>query len=322
MSMIKSSALVVAAALLLAGKAPAQSYPAKPVRIIVPSTAGGTIDVVARMIGQRLSEVLGRPFIVDNRAGAGGNIGTDFVAKSPPDGYTLLMSAAGPLVVSPALYPQLSYQPLKDFLPVTLIAIQPAVLVVNPALPVRTVGELISLAKAKPGTLNYGSSGIGASQHIASELFRYYTHVDITHVPYKGGPGGMTDLLGGTLDFTFEPMPSAMSPVRTGRLRALAVTSKERSDLFPNVPTLREAGLSDYEYSNWIGLLAPAGTPPEIVNMLHAEVVKALNGGLGAKLKDQAFIVSGSGPREFGQFMKKDIELHQKIVKAAGIKPE
>jgi tripartite-type tricarboxylate transporter receptor subunit TctC len=322
MSTMQARALVAAAALLLSGNALAQGYPARPVRIVVPSTPGGTIDFMARLIGQRLTETLGQAFVIDNRPGASGNIGADYVAKSPPDGYTLLMSSTAALAANPAFYPQLPYQPLRDFAPVTLIAIQPNILVVNPGVPARTVAELIALAKARPGVLNYGSGGIGNSQHMAAELFRYYTHVDITHVPYKGGPAALTDLVGGRIDLMIEPIPSTIAHVRAGRLRALAVTTRERSDAFPEVPTLREAGLPDYEYLGWIGLVAPAGTPPEIVNLLHAEIVKALDAGLAAKLREQAFIVSGSGPREFALFIRKELELHQKIVKAAGIKPE
>jgi tripartite-type tricarboxylate transporter receptor subunit TctC len=328
MAMMKRSALAVATALLsgatalLSGSALAQSYPTKPVRIVVPSVAGGTIDQVARMVGLRLTETLGRPFVVDNRAGASGNIGADYVAKSPPDGYTLLMSSTAALAASPAFYPNLPYQPLKDFSPITLIVIQPSVLVVNPAVPARTVGELIAVAKTKPGALNYGSSGVGNSQHMAAGLFSYYTKVNMTHVPYKGGPPALTDLLGGQIDLMFEIIPNVIPHIKSGRLRALAVTTKERSEIFPDVPTLSEAGLRGYEYLGWIGLVAPAGTPPEIVNMLHAEIVKALNGGVAAKLKESMFIVSGMGPREFGPFIKKEIELHQKIVKATGIKLE
>jgi tripartite-type tricarboxylate transporter receptor subunit TctC len=290
--------------------------------MVVPYPAGGTVDIVARMVGQRLTDTFGRTFLVDNRAGASGNIGTDFVAKSPPDGYTLLMSSAAPLAANPAFFPKLPFQPLKDFSPVTLVVIQPNVLVVNPAVPARTVKELIVLAKAKPGVLNYGSSGVGNSQHMAAELFRYYTHVNITHVPYKGGAPALTDLVGGQIDLLFEPIPGTIPYVRSGRLRALAVTTKERSDTFPDVPAIREAGLPDYEYRGWIGLVAPAGTPPEIVNMLHAEIVKALGGGLAPKLKEFAFVVAGSGPQEFAPFIKKELELHEKIVKAAGIKAE
>jgi tripartite-type tricarboxylate transporter receptor subunit TctC len=321
MEMMKRSALVFAMASSM-GNALAQTYPTKPVRMVVPFPAGGTVDIVARMMGQRLTESLGRTFLIDNRAGASGNIGTDFVAKSPPDGYTLLMSSAAPLAANPAFYPKLPFQPLKDFAPITLIVIQPNILVVNPAVPARTVKEFIALAKAKPGALNYGSSGVGNSQHMAAELFRYYTHVNITHVPYKGGAPALTDLVGGQIDLLFEPIPGTIPYVRSGRVRALAVTTKERSETFPDVPAIREAGLPDYEYRGWIGLVAPAGTPPQIVKTLHAEITKGLGGGLASKLKEFAFVVSGGGPQEFAPFMKKELELHQKIVKAADIKAE
>jgi tripartite-type tricarboxylate transporter receptor subunit TctC len=319
--MMKRTALLVVTT-LVSGNVPAQGYPTKPVRIVVPYPAGGTVDIVGRLVGQRLTETLGRNFLIDNRAGASGNIGTEFVAKSPPDGYTLLMTSAAPLAANPAFYPKLPFQPLKDFSPITLIVIQPNILVVNPAVPARTVKEFIDLAKAKPGALNYGSSGVGNSQHMAAELFRYYTHVNITHVPYKGGASALTELVGGQIDLLFEPIPGTIPYVRSGRLRALAVTTRQRSETFPDVPAIREAGLPDYEYRGWIGLVAPAGTPPEVVNMLHAEVTKALGGGLTPKLKEFAFVVSGSGPQEFGPFIKKELELHQKIVSAAGIKPE
>jgi tripartite-type tricarboxylate transporter receptor subunit TctC len=307
---------------LSSGNVLAQSYPTKPVRIVVPYTPGGTVDIVARMIGERLTETLGRTFVIDNRAGASGNIGAELVAKASPDGYTLLMSSAAPLAANPAFYPDLRFQPLKDFAPIVLIVIQPNILVVNPSLPAHTVGEFIALAKARPGVLNYGSAGVGNSQHMAAELFRYYTGVSITHVPYKGGAGAIADLVGRKIDLLFEPIPGTIPYIRSGRLRALGVTTKQRSDTFPDVPTIAESGLPDYEYRGWIGLVAPAGTPPEIVNMLHREVAKALDSGLAAKLREFAFVVSGSGPEEFAIFIKKELELHQRIVRAAGIKPE
>jgi tripartite-type tricarboxylate transporter receptor subunit TctC len=321
MAFVKGSMLLVAMA-LLSGNVLAQSYPTKPVRIVVPYTPGGTVDIVARMIGERLTETLGRTFVIDNRAGASGNIGAELVAKASPDGYTLLMSSAAPLAANPAFYPDLRFQPLKDFAPIALIVIQPNILVVNPSVPARTVGEFIALAKARPGVLNYGSAGVGNSQHMAAELFRYYTDVKITHVPYKGGSGAIADLVGGKIDLLFEPIPGTIPYIRSGRLRALGVTTRERSDVFPDVPTIAESGLPDYEYRGWIGLVAPAGTPTEIVNMLHREVAKALDGGLAAKLREFAFVVSGSGPEEFAIFIKKELELHQRIVRAADIKPE
>ena len=232
------------------------------------------------------------------------------------------MSSAAPLAANPAFYPDLRFQPLKDFAPIALIVIQPNILVVNPSVPAHTVGEFIALAKARPGVLNYGSAGVGNSQHMAAELFRYYTDVKITHVPYKGGAGAIADLVGGKIDLLFEPIPGTIPYLRSGRLRALGVTTRERSDTFPDVPTIAESGLPDYEYRGWIGLVAPAGTPTEIVNMLHREVAKALDDGLAAKLREFAFVVSGSGPEEFAIFIKKELELHQRIVRAADIKPE
>ena len=321
MAFLKGSMLLVAMA-LSSGNVLAQSYPTKPVRIVVPYTPGGTVDIVARMIGERLTETLGRTFVIDNRAGASGNIGAELVAKASPDGYTLLMSSAAPLAANAAFYPDLRFQPLKDFAPIALIVIQPNILVVNPSLPAHTVGEFIALAKARPGMLNYGSAGVGNSQHMAAELFRYYTGVSITHVPYKGGAGAIADLVGGKIDLLFEPIPGTIPYIRSRRLRALGVTTKQRSDTFPHVPTIAESGLPDYEYRGWIGLVAPAGTPPEIVNMLHREVAKALDGGLAAKLREFAFVVSGSGPEEFALFIQKELELHRRIVRAAGIKPE
>jgi tripartite-type tricarboxylate transporter receptor subunit TctC len=321
MAFVKGSMLLVAMA-LLSGNVLAQSYPTKPVRIVVPYTPGGTVDIVARMIGERLTETLGRTFVIDNRAGASGNIGAELVAKASPDGYTLLMSSAAPLAANPAFYPDLRFQPLKDFAPIALIVIQPNILVVNPSVPAHTVREFIALAKARPGVLNYGSAGVGNSQHMAAELFRYYTDVKITHVPYKGGAGAIADLVGGKIDLLFEPIPGTIPYIRSGRLRALGVTTRERSDTFPDVPTIAESGLPDYEYRGWIGLVAPAGTPTEIVNMLHREVAKALDDGLAAKLREFAFVVSGSGPEEFAIFIKKELELHQRIVRAADIKPE
>jgi len=321
MAFVKGSMLLVAMA-LLSGNVLAQSYPTKPVRIVVPYTPGGTVDIVARMIGERLTETLGRTFVIDNRAGASGNIGAELVAKASPDGYTLLMSSAAPLAANPAFYPDLRFQPLKDFAPIALIVIQPNILVVNPSVPAHTVREFIALAKARPGVLNYGSAGVGNSQHMAAELFRYYTDVKITHVPYKGGAGAIADLVGGKIDLLFEPIPGTIPYIRSGRLRALGVTTRERSDTFPDVPTIAESGLPDYEYRGWIGLVAPAGTPTEVVNMLHREVAKALDGGLAVKLREFAFVVSGSGPEEFAIFIKKELELHQRIVRAADIKPE
>ena len=259
---------------------------------------------------------------MEPRPGAGGKLAAAAVASADPDGHTLLVSTESSLVIAPHIGQSIGYEPLKDFAPIALIVIQPNILVANPSVPARTVEEFIALAKARPGVLNYGSAGVGNSQHMAAELFRSYTHVNITHVPYKGGAGAIADLVGGKIDLLFEPIPGTIPYIRSGSLRALGVTTRERSDVFPDVPTIAEAGLPDYEYRGWIGLVAPAGTPPEIVNMLHREVAKALDGGLAAKLREFAFVVSGSGPEEFALFIKKELELHRRIVRAAGIKPE
>jgi tripartite-type tricarboxylate transporter receptor subunit TctC len=313
---------IIATPTLFAGALSAQTYPAKPVRIVAAYPAGGSVDIVARMVGQRLTETMGRTFLIDNRSGASGSIGTDYVAKSPPDGYTLLMGSPAALVSTPAIYSKLPFNPLSDFAPITLIVIQPNVLVVHPTIPVRSVSQFIELAKRQPGALNYGSSGLGSSQHMAAELFRYYTKVSITHVPYKGGAPALTDLVGGQIGLMFETIPTAIPHIKAARLRALGVTTRQRSDVFPDLPTISESGLRDYEYRGWIGLLAPASTPPEIVSRLHGEVVKALETELTPKFKEMAFIVSGAGAKDFAQFIRTELALHQKIVQASGIKPE
>jgi tripartite-type tricarboxylate transporter receptor subunit TctC len=300
----------------------AQTYPTKPVRIVAAYPAGGSVDIVARMVGQRLTETMGRTFLIDNRSGASGNIGTEYVAKSAPDGYTLLMGSAAALASNPAIYPKLAFNPLTDFAPITLIVIQPNVLVVHPTIPARNVSQFIALAKAQPGALNYGSSGVGSSQHMAAELFRYYTKAEITHVPYKGGAPALTDLLGGQIGVMFETIPTAVPHIKAARLRALGVTTRQRTDVFPDLPTISESGLRDYEYRGWIGLVAPASTPPEIVRRLHGEVVKALETDLTPKFKEMAFIISGSGAKDFAQFIRDELALHQKIVNASAIRPE
>jgi len=312
-----------ACALMACAPALAQPYPAKPVRMIVAYPAGGSVDVVARLATQKLTESMGRSFVVENRAGAGGNVGTDYAAKAPADGYTLLMGSAAALASNPALFVKLPFDPVRDFAPVSLIVIQPNILVVHPAIPVRSVREFVALARSRPAILNYGSSGIGSSQHMAAELFANSAGVKLTHVPYKGGAPALIDLVGGQIDLMFETMPTALPYAKSGKLRALAITTATRAKVYPELPTLRESGLNDYEYRGWIGLLAPAGTPPEIVTRLHAEVVRAVNaGGLAAQFRDMAFDVVAGTPAEFGQFIKDEIALHRKIVSVAGIKPE
>ena len=252
---------LLAAACALAAGVPvlAQTYPPKPVRLIVAYPAGGSVDVVARLAGQKFTESIGPSFVVENRAGAGGNIGTEYVAKAPADGYILLKASAAALASNPAVYAKLPFDPVRDFAPISLIVIQPNILVVHPSIPAKSVKDFVALAKSRPAVLNYGSSGIGNSQHMAAELFSYYAGVKLTHVPYKGGAPALIDLVGGQIDLMFETIPTAMPYAKSGKLRALGITTATRSQAYPELPTLREGGLADYEYRGWIGLLRPAG---------------------------------------------------------------
>jgi len=303
----------------IAACAYSQSYPARVVRVVVAYPAGGSIDTVARLTGQRFADSLGQQFIIDNRAGAAGNIGTDFVAKAAPDGYTLLMGSAAAIASSPNMYARLPYNPVRDFAPIILIANQPNVLLVHPSIPARSVKEFIALVKANPGKFNYGSSGIGASQHMTSELFAMMTGTKIVHVPYKGGAPATIDLVSGQIEFMFDPAPTAVPLVKSGRVRPLAVTSAQRSKVLPALPTMDEAGLKGFELRGWIGLLAPAGAPREIVERLNAEVQKQLAGDLSQRLFDLGLDVAGGTPEQFAAFIREDIAKYGRIMKAAGI---
>ncbi|MBU1361926.1 MAG: tripartite tricarboxylate transporter substrate binding protein [Gammaproteobacteria bacterium] len=313
----------VAAALGAAMPAAAQDYPAKQaIKIVVPYAAGGSTDQTARVVGKALSTELGQSVIVENRAGAGGSIGNDAVAKAAPDGYTLLVSAAGPLTVTPHTYAHLSYDPIKSFEPITLIATQPLLLVVNPQLPVHSVPELIKLAKSKKGgKLNYGSFGTGSAAHLAGEYFKTLTQVDMTHVPYKGSGPALVDLVGGQIDLMFDVFSTAAPLAKAGKLRALAISSKTRSPQFPDVPTMEEAGVAGFEAGTWFGVLAPAGTPQPIVQKLS----KALNAALKQKevrdsLESQGAAIDGGTPEAFRTFFLSEYDKWGKIVKTAGIK--
>ena len=301
----------------------AQNYPNRPVRVIAPYSPGGSVDMVARLVAQKLSEKLGEPFVVENRAGASGNIGANFVAKSPPDGYTLLMSASPPLAANIHLFASLPFDPVKDFSPVILVATQPNALVVNPSVRARSVKELIELAKASPGKLTFGSAGVGASQHMAAEQFMMMTGVKLTHIPYKGGAPAMLDLVGGRIDLMFETVPSAMSFVKSGDIKALAVTSLNRVAALSDVPSIDEAGVKGYEFRGWIGLTAPAGTPRPIIEKLNAAVQEALGGDLSNKLTGQLGLdVAGGSPEEFAAFIRTDSANYGKLTKAAKIVPQ
>jgi tripartite-type tricarboxylate transporter receptor subunit TctC len=317
------SLLVKIAGLLLALGAPvmAQDYPSKPVRLIIPFPPGGSNDVVGRMIALQLSDRLGKQVVVDNRGGAGGVIGTEAAANSLPDGYTLLIISIAH-AVSPWLY-KLNYDPLKSFVPVSILASGTNVLVVHPDLPVHSVGELIALAKQKPGELNYASAGIGSFQHLGGELFKLLAGVNIVHVPYKGGGPAMTDVVGGHTKIMFSSLVQTSGFVLNGQLRALGTGGAHRSPVLPDVPTIAEAGVPGYEANNWWGVVAPAGTPPAIVEKLHREISAVQNSEQTKKqfATEGAEIVQMSSA-EFGAFMASEMQKWERVVKESGIKAE
>jgi tripartite-type tricarboxylate transporter receptor subunit TctC len=305
----------------LAVSVSAQPYPTKPIRLVVPFPAGGTTDVLARAAAQKLTETLGQAVIVDNRPGAGGNIGAELVAKSPPDGYTLLMGTVGTHAINPSLYPKMPYDHVRDFVPVILVAGVPNVLVINPALPVNSMQELIAYAKANPGKLNFASSGNGTSIHLSGELFKTMAGVQITHVPYKGSAPALQDLVGGQVQLMFDNLPSALALIKGGRLKALAVTSKERAPALPDVPTMAESGLPGFEASSWFGLLAPAGTPQPVVAKLNAEIAKWLaSPEAKEKLLAQGANAAGGTPEDFARHIAAETAKWQKVVKESGAK--
>jgi len=299
----------------------AQNYPVKPVRLIVPFAAGGNVDITARQIAPGLSELLGQNFIVDNRVGAGGVIGAEAVAKAAPDGYTLMMGSNSTVSVAPSLYPKLAYHPVRDFAPVSLVATTPFVLVVHPSVPVKSVKELIALAKTKSGRLAMASGGTGSSNHLVGELFQSLTGAKFTHVPYKGaGPAGV-DLMAGQVDLLFDQLSSSVGPLKSGRIRALAVTSAARTAVFPDIPTMKEAGVADFEVTNITGVLAPAGTSAEIIGRLNAAILKVLG---SASVKERfaglALEPAPSTPEQFSVYIKEDFARWTKVVRDASIK--
>jgi tripartite-type tricarboxylate transporter receptor subunit TctC len=309
---------VAAVLLAFAAEAAGQAYPTRPIRLVVPLSPGGFADTPARMITPRLSEALGQQVFVDNRPGAGATIGTDFVAKSKPDGYTLLFTGT-PHVISPALYKNLPYDPLKDFEPIIHVASGPYVLVVNPQLPVRSVQELIAAAKAQPGKIDYASSGNGSAQHLVSALFASMAGIDLNHVPYKGSGPALQDLLSGQVKVSFAGIPNVMPHVKAGKLRALAVSTPKRSPDLPEIPTVAEAGVPGYDATLWLVLLAPAGTPSEIVQKLYTETAKVLrNGEVQQQIATTGVAVSVLGPRELPGFMRAELEKWGKVVRDTG----
>jgi tripartite-type tricarboxylate transporter receptor subunit TctC len=306
----------------LATPAIAQSWPTKPVRLIVPYPAGGSTDIIARTVAARLSEQWGQSVVVDNRAGGGTVIGTDLVAKSPPDGYTLLVVPA-PFTINPSLLPKLPYDTLADFTPITLINTTPLVVVVNPSVPARTVKELLALARANPGKLNFGSSGTGGSNHLAGELFGAMGNVKMVHIPYKGNAPALTDLVGGHVDVLFNGLTSAIALIKAAKIRAIAITSTRRSDALPDLPTVDEAGLKGYEAGAWNGLAGPARTPREVVQRVQADVGRTLGAPeLRERLRAEGSDPVGSSPEDFAKFIRTETEKWGKVVKFAKVKPE
>lgn len=313
------------AAALVAATASAQPYPApgKPIRFIVPFSAGGATDLIARAVGQKLTESTGAQVIVENRPGASGMIGADIVAKAPPDGYTLLMASTAEIAINPSVYPKMTYDPAKDLAPVTLAGITPLILVVNPGSSLNSVKDIVAQAKAKPNGISFASAGGGSVQHLSGELLKTLTSTQMVHVPYKGAAPALADLLGGQVSMFFSGMPPAMTHVKSGKLRALAVTTPKRSPAAPDVPTMAEAGIPGFDISNWFGVFAPAGTPEDILNKLNAEIVKALAlpdvkerlAGVGAE-------TVGNSRAEFAAFIDKEIAKYAKLARESGAKVE
>lgn len=313
---------VTAAWMLLAATAAAQGYPEKPVTMIAPFPAGGSVDLVARAVAQQMSEIWKQPVVVANRPGAGGNIGAEAVTRAAPDGYTLLMGTTA-LASSPALYSRLAYDVMRDLAPVSLVVTMTNVLVVHPSLPARSVQELLTLAKARPGTLNSASAGVGSSNHLALVLFNTMTGAGIAHIPYKGAAPAVADVMGGHVAMTFVPIAAAVPPVKAARLRALGVTGAARSAALPEVPTISEAGVPGYEATSWNALLAPGPTPRDLVLKVNSALVESLR---AAKVKEilvnSGAEAAGNSPDELARFLRAEIMKWGKVVKAAGIKPE
>jgi len=311
----------MAAVMLLPQLAAAQAYPNKPIRVIVPVPGGGTPDVVARMVAPGLSSLLGQQLVIDNRGGAGALIGTELAARAVPDGYTLFFSSPGPLTILPHVHKKVAYDPIKDFAPVSLISIGPFLLIAHPAVPVKTVKELIALARAEPGKLDYASAGNGTPNHLAMELFKSMAGVNMTHVPYKGAPQAVTDLIGGSVNLMFNSIPPVLPHIRSGRLKLLAVAGGRRSPQLPDVATISEAGVPGFEAITWFGLLAPAKTPKQIVARLNELLVKVVRApDIKSRFEVLGYEVVGSSPQEFASFIRVESEKYAKAVKLSGAK--
>lgn len=318
-------AATLACAIVLAAaatpQATAQSFPSRPVKLVIPFPPGGSLDNVGRLIAQKLSETWGQQVVIENKPGAGGNIGADSVAKSPSDGYTVVMGALSTHAVNPSLYAKMPYDAARDFAPISLVAITPNVLIVNAATPVHSVKDMVAWAKANPGRTNFGSGSNGSAGHLAGELFKLETGTDVAHIPYKGGAPALQALLAGDTQFMFDNLANAMAQVKGGKVRAIAVTTAQRSKLAPELPTMAEAGLPGFDISTWFGLLAPAGTPPDVVAKWNADVVKVLNApDVREKMLAQGAEPAPTTPAEFAAFIAKEREKYARIVKASGAK--
>jgi tripartite-type tricarboxylate transporter receptor subunit TctC len=321
--MMAATALVLAMGLGVppAAAAPADAYPSKPVHLVVPFTPGGSTDILARAIGQKLTEAWGQPVVIENKPGAGGNVGVDLVAKSAPDGYTIVMGHIGTFAANPALYKQLPYDPIRDFAPITLVAMVPNVLVVGPSVRAGTLGELIAYAKANPGNLDYGSGGNGSAAHLATEYFKLRSGVDLQHVPYKGTGPAIADLLGGQIGLMITGALPLLPHIRSGKLRALAVASPKRLAVLPDVPTIAESGYPGFAAVQWYGLFAPAATPKDIVAKIHRDAVAALKDpAVAERLASEGAEPVGDTPEHFGAFVRSEIELWGKVIRDSGAK--
>lgn len=321
MRRIPSVYAAIMLAALFSGAALAQSYPAKPVRVVIPFPPGQATDVIGRLVSQKLGESLGKQFVIENKPGANGVIGIESVVQSAADGYTLLVTASGSLVINPSLYSKLSYDPLKDLAPIALLGLVPLVVVAHPSLPASSIPQLVALAKSKPGALSYASSGPGSAQHLAMELFKWHTGLDILHVPYKGSAPAVSDLVGGQIPLMFDTIASSLPFINNGRLKALAVGLGNRSVVLPNVPTMDEAGVKGFQVAGWSGMLAPAKTPTAIIQQLNAEVLRILG---QAETKEKIVTLgmepSNTTPDEFAAFMKSESAKWAQAVKLAKVR--
>ena len=306
---------------LAAGSAHAQGWPSKPIRFIVPFPAGGATDVLTRTIAPKLAEALGQQVVVDNRAGAGGMIGVDLAAKSPPDGYTLVLSTVGPVSINPSLYAKMPFDPVRDLAPVTLAGDIFNVLIVHPTLPAQSVKALVALAKARPGQLNYGSSGIGAADHLSAELFQSMTKTKMVHVPYKGGPLAIVDLLSGNLQLMFSTVPTAIGLVRAGKVNAVAITNSKRYPLMPELPTVAEAGIPGFAVNNWCGVFVAGATSPETIARLNTELIKVLAlPEVKKRLLDSGVDAVSNTPQQFAAYVREETAKWAAVVKSANVK--